>query len=102
MCDLKRNLGAWLREQRKAHGFTQQTLSFESGVSIPAISKIERGLSSPNSVTIQKLQDAMGAQDVLGISGAPASSGDSLEKVTQERDALRQQINDIRKIVGGM
>lgn len=39
---------------------TQEQLAFEAGITVSALSRIERGLSSPGWATVQRIAQALG------------------------------------------
>jgi transcriptional regulator with XRE-family HTH domain len=45
-----------LREERE---ITQEQLAFDAGITVSALSRIERGLNSPGWTTVQSLADAL-------------------------------------------
>lgn len=52
--------GELLRDARRRHGLTQARLALRAGTTQAAISRIERGESSPSVETLQRLLLAMG------------------------------------------
>jgi transcriptional regulator with XRE-family HTH domain len=52
-------VGSKIRDLRKIRGFTQSELSEVSGLSVNTLSMIERGVSSPTLVTLQKIAMAL-------------------------------------------
>jgi transcriptional regulator with XRE-family HTH domain len=46
-----------LREQRAV---TQEQLAFDAGITVSALSRIERGLNSPGWTTVRRIIDALG------------------------------------------
>ena len=54
-------MGQMLSEARTQRGYTQQQLSDLSGVTQADISRIERGLLSPTTVTLMRLAEALDA-----------------------------------------
>jgi transcriptional regulator with XRE-family HTH domain len=46
-----------LREQRAV---TQEQLAFDAGITVSALSRIERGLNSPGWITVRRIVDALG------------------------------------------
>ncbi|MGD2161477.1 MAG: helix-turn-helix domain-containing protein [Anaerolineales bacterium] len=53
------NVGTKIRDLRKTRGFTQSELAEESGLSTNTLSMIERGVTSPNLITLQKIATAL-------------------------------------------
>lgn len=73
----KRSFAALLQQHRRSAGLTQQELAERSGVSIDAISSLERGLRSrPRSDTVAMIADALGlaAADRDAFSAASRSA----------------------------
>ncbi len=58
----KKELGHCLKDARKSAGFTQEKLAEKVGMSLAAVSKIERGLTLPS------LDNFIGIVNALGIS----------------------------------
>lgn len=54
------NLGADIREARKARGLTLQQLSEATGLSVGHLSEIERGLASPSVIALHDIARAIG------------------------------------------
>ncbi len=52
-------LASVIRQLRLKRGTTQEELAFDSNVTVSALSRIERGLSSPVFTTLVKLADAL-------------------------------------------
>jgi transcriptional regulator with XRE-family HTH domain len=52
-------VGSKIRDLRKVRGFTQSELAEVSGLSANTLSMIERGVSSPTLVTLQKIASAL-------------------------------------------
>lgn len=52
--------GELLRSRREAHGLSQARLALRAGTGQAAISRIERGLTSPTTAMLAKLLGAMG------------------------------------------
>lgn len=54
-----RDLGAFIREQRKAAQLSLRNLSRLAGVSNPYLSQIERGLRKPSAEILQRVAEAL-------------------------------------------
>jgi transcriptional regulator with XRE-family HTH domain len=52
--------GAAVRRLRRERGVTQEALAFEANVTIATLSRIERGVSSPQWATAQAISTALG------------------------------------------
>lgn len=61
--------GALIRETRKRHGLSQQSLARRVGTRQSAVSRLERGEVSPTVETLELMLNAMGER--LEIGGAP-------------------------------
>jgi transcriptional regulator with XRE-family HTH domain len=59
------DLGGIIRERREHHGLSQRTLARRAGTTQAAVSRIERGLTSPNWETVRSLLLAMGYEPNL-------------------------------------
>ena len=53
------DIGKNLYELRKKNGITQETLAFEMGVSVAAVSKWENDATSPDTLNLVKIADAL-------------------------------------------
>ena len=80
-------LGAALATARKARHLNQTELAGRTGISQGDISKIERGVVAPTTVTLLKLVQALGAELILTIpsDATPEHVADS-EVVADARD----------------
>jgi predicted transcriptional regulator len=56
---------AMLRDARRSAGLSQRELAHRTGVAQPAISRIERGLASPRTDTLDRLLRACGKDAAL-------------------------------------
>jgi transcriptional regulator with XRE-family HTH domain len=54
-----RDLGAFIREQRKSAQLSLRSLAARAGVSNPYLSQIERGLRKPSADILQRVADAL-------------------------------------------
>jgi transcriptional regulator with XRE-family HTH domain len=54
-----RDLGAYIREQRKAAQLSLRTLASRAGISNPYLSQIERGLRNPSADILQRVASAL-------------------------------------------
>lgn len=52
-------LAAILKRFREERGFTQEQLAFDAGITVSALSRIERGLNSPGWGTIMRILKAL-------------------------------------------
>jgi transcriptional regulator with XRE-family HTH domain len=57
----KKTMGAVLREARENAGMTQKQLADRTDMSVPVISRLERGDSDPRVSTVRRIADATGA-----------------------------------------
>src|SRR4029077_5208909 len=53
-------LATVLQRRRRERGVTQEPLAYEAGVTISALSRIERGLSNPTWTTVQRITNTLG------------------------------------------
>lgn len=51
-----------IKDRRKVLGISQQDLAEMSGISLPTVKDIERGLANPSLSTISKLLDVLGME----------------------------------------
>ena len=61
------NLREVIKARRKVLGISQQDLAEMSGISLPAVKDIERGLANPSLSTISKLLDVLGMEIVYRV-----------------------------------
>jgi transcriptional regulator with XRE-family HTH domain len=85
-------LAVVLRRFRHRAGISQEDLAYESGVTISALSRIERGISNPTWSSVRALARVLGVRmDELGaaveMEGAALSVIGSLESPARSRDA---------------
>jgi uncharacterized protein len=59
------DVGALIRERRESHGLSQRALARRAGTTQAAVSRIERGLTSPNWETVRALLLALGYEPDL-------------------------------------
>lgn len=59
----------FIRDARKRHGLSQRRLALRAGTDQAAISRIERGETSPTIETLERLMAAMGEQ--FGVASEP-------------------------------
>ena len=53
-------LAALLKRLREEQDITQEQLAFDAGITVSALSRIERGLNSPGWTTVKRIADALG------------------------------------------
>ena len=56
-----------IKARRKVLGLSQQDLAEMSGVSLPTVKDIERGLANPSLSTISQLLDVLGMEIVYRV-----------------------------------
>lgn len=56
-----------IKARRKVLGISQQDLAEMSGISLPTVKDIERGLANPSLSTISKLLDVLGLEIVYRV-----------------------------------
>lgn len=56
-----------IKDRRKVLGISQQDLAEMSGISLPTVKDIERGLANPSLSTISKLLDVLGMEIVYRV-----------------------------------
>ena len=56
-----------IKSRRKVLGISQQDLAEMSGISLPTVKDIERGLANPSLSTISKLLDVLGMEIVYRV-----------------------------------
>ena len=53
-------LATLLKRLREERAITQEQLAFEAGITVSALSRIERGLNSPGWTTVRRIISALG------------------------------------------
>jgi transcriptional regulator with XRE-family HTH domain len=53
------DLAELLKRLREERSITQEQLAFDAGITVSALSRIERGLNSPGWTTVQRLANAL-------------------------------------------
>ena len=61
------NLQEVIKARRKVLDISQQDLAEMSGISLPTVKDIERGLANPSLSTISKLLDVLGMEIVYRV-----------------------------------
>ncbi len=61
------NLREVIKARRKVLDISQQDLAEMSGISLPTVKDIERGLANPSLSTISKLHDVLGMEIVYRV-----------------------------------
>ncbi len=61
------NLREVIKDRRKVLGLSQQDLAEMSGISLPTVKDIERGLANPSLSTISKLLEVLGMEIVYRV-----------------------------------
>jgi transcriptional regulator with XRE-family HTH domain len=96
MSDITKTL---IREMRRRAGLSQGELASRAGTSQPAIARLERGLSSPNLATLDRLANVAGFR--LRIELVPSAPIDPLVEAykrdvdrTLLRENLRRSVDD--------
>jgi transcriptional regulator with XRE-family HTH domain len=64
-----KRFGANVRAARKAKGWTQEDLAYESGLATVQVSRIERGVREIRLTTLVRLLTALGASPDLLLDG---------------------------------
>ncbi len=58
--DIRKQVGRNVQRYRKAKGWSQEHLAFETGLHRTYISGIERGVRNPTVLTVSQIADALG------------------------------------------
>jgi transcriptional regulator with XRE-family HTH domain len=88
--DEARAAGAWVKSQRLASGMTQEELAGKSGLSVRAISNLERGRTArPHPRSLEVLAVALGLPETAGTAWAARLRAD------QARDASPQALRQL-------
>lgn len=81
--DLDQRIGARIRAEREARGWSLSTLAERAGVSRAMIHKVERGESSPTANLLGKLAGAFGLSMSMLVARAELSHGRLLRRADQ-------------------
>ncbi len=76
--DIRRQVGTNVQRIRRGRGWSQEELSFQSGLHRTYISGIERGARNPTVTVLQELADALGVTPAALLEldgGTTAGSG---------------------------
>lgn len=95
-------LGFRIVERRNARGWKQRELARRTGIEPGRLSRIERGLASPNLDEIARLKDAIETSvDELLFGEAPAGPEGSLDELARDLDRLgsRGEIAILRRLL---
>lgn len=76
-----------VKETRKRHGLSQQSLALRAGTDQAAISRIERGELSPTVETLERLMAAMGEELNFAPKRAPAQHDPLHVRALRQRNA---------------
>lgn len=88
-------LGIQLKKHRKRLKLSQEDMASKTGLSVPSLSEIERGIANPTLQTLEKIAGALGVSVavLLDVDGSLLVSPeqikhrlfDQLEKMTEEQ-----------------
>ncbi|HEY0836754.1 MAG TPA: helix-turn-helix transcriptional regulator [Azospirillum sp.] len=70
--DIRTQVGLNVQRIRRARGWSQEELAFQSGLHRTYISGIERGARNPTVTVLKELADALGVPPGDLLNGAPA------------------------------
>lgn len=91
--DVQVRLGRRVARARRAGGYTQEQLAERCGMTVKAISAIERGLVNVPLMTLARISQGLGAtiaELVLGIEGGTPREVRSLERLLAGRTRREQ------------
>jgi transcriptional regulator with XRE-family HTH domain len=97
-----RALGSRIVERRNTRGWKQRELARRTGIEPGRLSRIERGIASPNLDEMTRLKEAFaGSVDELLFGEAPAGPEGSLDQLARELDRLgsRNEIAVLRRLL---
>lgn len=100
-----RRLGVNIRSARIAQGMTQQTLAERADLSVPYISRVERGEKEPSLSTLLRVADALdiGLDELLGLKREQVNRSKErkiFEGCAVEQEAvLLEMLIELKKIV---
>ena len=70
--DIRTQVGLNVQQIRRARGWSQEELAFQSGLHRTYISGIERGTRNPTVTVLKELADALGVPPGDLLNGVPA------------------------------
>lgn len=70
-------LGAELRERRKAAGRTIASVAVDAGLSVPYIANLENGRGNPTVAALERLSGALGAELRITIEDTPVERAET-------------------------
>jgi transcriptional regulator with XRE-family HTH domain len=88
--DVKRVVGANVREARKARGMTQEEVASAAGLQPAYVGRVERGTQNPTIEVLARLAVALGVPVTRLLRSGPATSdlARKLRDIAEELDAL--------------
>lgn len=91
-----RDLGAFIREQRRSGHLSLRKLSEKAGISNPYLSQIERGLRKPSAEILQQIANALqiSAETLYVRAGILEDRGDDrdlVEEIRRDRHLSEEQ-----------
>jgi transcriptional regulator with XRE-family HTH domain len=95
-------LGRQVKKRRKALKLSQEDVAAKTGLSIPSLSEIERGIANPTLLTMEKIADALGVSvaSMLDADGVLVTSPEQMKLRVLEH--LERMSLDQLKIVSGL
>jgi transcriptional regulator with XRE-family HTH domain len=87
-------LGNHVKRRRKALKFSQEALAEKTGLSVPSLSEIERGIANPTLLTLEKIAAALGISvaGLLDTEGRPNIPPEELKKrVSEQLGKMREE-----------
>jgi len=83
-------LSKQLKAYRKRHGLSQELFVEKTGISLPLVSELERGIANPTLQTLEKLSDAMGMSvaELLDVDATLTDAAHIREKINGSLEGL--------------
>ena len=86
-----------LKAYRKQYGLSQEQFVEKTGISLPLVSELERGIANPTLQTLEKLSDAMGMSiaELLDVDATLTDAAHIREKIhgsLEELDAEKLRV----------
>lgn len=102
MADIRKTVGARVKEMRLARGMTQEELGELASLSYKFIGEVERGIGNPTVTTLASVAEALGVEVIELVSGGhgPATIASLSLKdyvaVREAKDSLEAVLDRLR------
>ncbi|MBI5528383.1 MAG: helix-turn-helix transcriptional regulator [Deltaproteobacteria bacterium] len=102
MARLRVLVGRRLKDLRRAHGLSQETLAEKAGLSLSMVSSIERGLRFPSAEVFEGLAKAMKVEtrEFFDFRPRDEAGGESYRALVEVESMLKEQPPKYIRMVG--